>query len=109
MRVLFSSQGIAGSQVVRPCVPLVWGQVHPATSGFRAVSRSLDQAPKGRSFRLDCTWTQGGRFARMGEGAVLLRAGWPGANYGVRPPDQDETPLSAAEALYLLPTFEIRA
>lgn len=109
MRVLFSSQGVAGSPDFRPGLSLVWGSVHPShvSLGFRPYQMQGAQAEG--AIRLDAVRACGSRLEGFGETARVLRAGWPGAAIGVRSPDQDETPLSAAEVLYLLPSFGVRA
>jgi hypothetical protein len=109
MRVLFSSQGIAGSPDVRPVLPVVWRSVHPSNVSMGIRPYQVQRAAAEGACRLDAVRTCGSRSEVMREVHRVLRAGWPGAGIGVRAPEQDETPLSAAEALYLLPTFEIRA
>jgi hypothetical protein len=109
MRLLYRCEGITGSPAIRPGMPLVWGSPYSAhTEIFYRPSR-IDQAPTKGACRLDAIRPQRNGTAAIGEKPRMLRAGWPGAGIGVRPPDQDETPLSADEVVYLLPGYEVRA
>jgi len=108
MRLLQSRKGIPGSPAIRPGMPLVWGSHYSAhTEIFYRPSR-IDQAPTKGACRLDAIRPQRNGTEAIGEKPGLLRAGWPGAAIGVRPPEQDETPLSADEVVYLLPSYSAR-
>ena len=52
---------------------------------------------QGSSGRLDSPRAQRSGDTRTGS---RTPSDWPGKNYGIRAPDQDETPISGAEAPY---------
>ena len=65
-------------------------------------SRAIDCPAAQGAGRLGGAWAQRSRVARAGEGADTVRADWPGRASGIRAPEQDETPLSAAEVMHAL-------
>jgi hypothetical protein len=96
------SEHRAGLAHALPHLFVVRGAADSA-AGQDANARSrLDcQAPQSVG-RLAGAWAQRAGLARAGEGADTARTDWPGRASGIREPEQDETPLSAAEVLHAL-------
>jgi hypothetical protein len=96
------SEHRAGLAHALPHLRLVRGAADSA-AGQDANARSrLDcQAHQG-ACGLAGAWTQRTGLTLAGEGVDTARADWPGRASGIRAPEQDETPLSAAEVLHAL-------
>lgn len=109
MRMLQHRPGVSWVPPVRSGLSVVWGSVHPMSRavGFGAWG-AQGPAPEGAG-GLDAIRACGGRLESLGQTRRLLRANWPGRGFGVRAPEVDETPLSAAEVPYMFATFEARA
>jgi len=108
MRLLYRCQGITGLPAIRSGMSLVWGSVYPQAWADGLASRTYIASQKKSPSRLDEIRPQRNGVAPIGESAGLFRTGWPGREIGVRAPEQDETPLSAAEVVYLLPSYWVR-
>lgn len=94
MRMLQHSSGI-------PRLPDVYAEVHllrcPADSDAGSFADSgirMLGAAQGRTVRLGQVWPFGDGDSGSGQ---RFDGPWPGAIYGVRPPEPEETPLSWAE------------
>lgn len=92
------------------------GQIHMVLPDVHALRREADTANQAHAWANECraiAADEGGsiglgdlRSQREGNQALGGRADgrsayWPGCGYGVRPPEIGETPLSAAEWVYL--------
>jgi hypothetical protein len=92
--MLRNSQGISGVSHVHPGMHLLRGAPHPAYWPIQdSPIGDYSQAPSGVS-RLG---EVGPRRAGNTPTRKRLNGPWPGAIYGVRSPDPEETPLSWGE------------
>jgi len=60
----------------------------------------LDSQAASSVGRLGSAWAQRAATSLAREGADTACTGWPGRAAGIRAPEQDETPLSAAEVIH---------
>lgn len=96
---LQNSAGLPRLQPILPVLPALWGAIDSATGylvnyGFRV----QHQAQSG-VIGLGGMGTQRGGNQAAGERPV---SDWPGRDYGIRKPHQDETALSWAEVIHAL-------
>ena len=96
---LQTSAGLPRLQPIQPVLPTLWGAIDTAT-GY-AVNYSFRVQPAAQS----SFGGMGGmgalrdRDSQTGERPV---SDWPGRDYGIRKPHQDETALSWAEVIHAL-------
>ena len=97
------SAGFSGVPMVLPILPMVWSQADPATRDHGHRGDTVPGSPQGCSGGVDCPWTRGA--------AASKPCAWGAASmsFGLRTPEQDESPLSPSEAAIALRDFPTKA
>lgn len=99
---------VAPIRAVLHLVRSPFGSVPAGVEGVEAEAGAGGSCSGGDE-RLDSLGPQPGGHAEFDFWADSFAAGRIGVFEGIRAPEKGETPLSASEARYLIPTFEVRA
>lgn len=107
LRGLRGCEGEPALGQVLPILPVVRRPADPADPGTGApAGAGAHAALQGGSDRLGCHGPRRACASLAGQRAHTTAAG---RLFGARAAEEDETPLSAREAVYLLPTYGVRA